>query len=245
MFKIYPYNSGSASARLLGASLPARILRRVGSRWRGTSRDWMINWGAQGVPRNGARIINDPQAVSRAANKILAFRSFRDHGVRTPEWSTNQGDAQGWAAAGHTVIVRRIVSGSEGRGIEIVQPGGRVPHAPLYTRYVKKRHEYRVHCMRGEIIDYAEKLHRRGGDHSLIRNTANGYIFARTGVQLPEDVGRQALSAVRALGLDFGAVDVVFNERQGQAYVLEVNTAPGIEGTTVTRYAEAFRRLFR
>jgi len=53
-----------------------------------------------------------------------------------------------------------------------------------------------------------------------------------------------ALAAVSALGLDFGAVDIIYNEHENQYYVLEVNTAPGLEGTTVEKYAEAFAKEF-
>jgi glutathione synthase/RimK-type ligase-like ATP-grasp enzyme len=205
----------------------------------------MINWGSQRVPNNGACIINDPGSVASAANKAIAFRRFSGSGVRCPEWTTDTAIAQGWSDNGGTVIVRHLVGASEGRGIEIVLPRGRVPRAPLYTKYVKKKYEYRVHVMRGEVIDYVEKKLRRGGTNALVRNTANGYIFAREGVELPADVRVQSIAAVRALGLDFGAVDVVFNERRGEAYVLEVNTAPGNTGTTTQRYAQALRRLWR
>lgn len=247
MFSIFPYIGGSKSATLLARAIPARLLRRAGSRWRGTRRDVMINWGSQRVPNLGqGRTVNDPMAVARAANKISAFRAMQAGRVRTPEWSLDHRVAQQWADAGDTVVVRRLVSSFEGRGIEIVQPRGRVPAgAPLYTRYVKKRHEYRVHVMNGEVIDYAEKLKRRGGEHSLVRNTANGYIFARAGVTLPADVRTQALAAVRAIGLDFGAVDVVYNERRAEAYVLEVNTAPGIENSTLRSYVAGFLRHYQ
>lgn len=245
MFVIYPYIGGSKGAKMLSEVLGARILRRVGSRWRGTARDYMINWGSQRVPNNGARIINDPRSVSRAANKISAFRAFREHQVRTPEWTTDRAVAQGWANTGTMVICRRLISASEGRGIEISNPNERVPDVPLYTKYIKKKHEYRIHVMNGEVIDYVEKRRRRGGINHPIRNTANGYIFAREGVNVPEDVFVQARAAVRALELDFGAVDVIYNDRLRAGYVLEVNTAPGNTGTTTRRYAEALRRFFR
>ena len=44
-------------------------------------------------------------------------------------------------------------------------------------------------------------------------------------------------------GLTFGAIDVIWNEHQQKAFVLEINTAPGIEGTTVEKYAAKFRNL--
>jgi hypothetical protein len=75
-----------------------------------------------------------------------------------------------------------------------------------------------------------------------IRNTAGGFIFAREGVtpsNVHPDVLYQAQRAIAVIpGLDFGAVDVIWNRSRGGAYVLEINTAPGLEGTTLTRYTE-------
>ena len=59
------------------------------------------------------------------------------------------------------------------------------------------------------------------------------------GVYASDHVRAQSVAAVRSLGLDFGAVDVV--ERQNKAYVLEVNTAPGLVGTTLEKYVDAIR----
>jgi hypothetical protein len=51
----------------------------------------------------------------------------------------------------------------------------------------------------------------------------------------------EALRAVLALNLDFGAVDVIYNQHRDRAYVLEVNTAPGIAEYTTNVYAEHLR----
>ena len=53
----------------------------------------------------------------------------------------------------------------------------------------------------------------------------------------------QSLLAVEGLMVDFGAVDVVWNDQYQKAYVLEVNTAPGIENSTVLDYATAVETL--
>ena len=50
----------------------------------------------------------------------------------------------------------------------------------------------------------------------------------------------EATKAVAALGLDFGAVDVIYNEKYGRAYVLEVNTAPGLGEGIAIMYARVF-----
>jgi glutathione synthase/RimK-type ligase-like ATP-grasp enzyme len=73
-----------------------------------------------------------------------------------------------------------------------------------------------------------------------VRNHHNGFVFTRSGFDTPEAVSKAAMDAMRILGLDFGAVDVVYNSRENRAYVLEVNTAPGLEGSTVDDYANYF-----
>lgn len=75
-----------------------------------------------------------------------------------------------------------------------------------------------------------------------MRNHANGFIFAHEGVDIPDDVKELAVGAVAALDLDFGAVDLI-QTKMGKWYVLEVNTACGLAGTTLKKYAEQFRNL--
>ena len=88
---------------------------------------------------------------------------------------------------------------------------------------------------------------RRRNEHAdpnwRIRNLANGFIYAREDVRPPECVTSVARRALDCIDLDFGAVDVIYNARQNRAYVLEVNTAPGVTGTTVDRYVDYFRNL--
>lgn len=82
-------------------------------------------------------------------------------------------------------------------------------------------------------------------DQKLIRNRSNGWVFTRNDIDpLPQDALTQAVNAVAALGLDFGAVDLVIGRDDELAYVLEVNTAPGLEGTTVQDYANGFRQHY-
>ena len=73
-----------------------------------------------------------------------------------------------------------------------------------------------------------------------VRNHDNGFIFQIEDFDLPEDCEKQAIAAVEALDLDFGAVDVVYNGKEQKAYVLEVNSAPGLSGTTLDKYVEVF-----
>jgi glutathione synthase/RimK-type ligase-like ATP-grasp enzyme len=152
------------------------------------------------------------------------------------------------------------VAGSEGAGI-VVLNDARDTRAKLYTQYIPKKNEYRVHVVAGNVIDVTEKrkandaeqrrnqrdpgpLPERGRpEPHQVRNTANGYVFCHEGVKPSPAVLDAGRKAVQALGLDFGAVDVIWNEKKQAAYVLEVNTAPGIAETSAKKYAEAFRKL--
>ena len=72
-----------------------------------------------------------------------------------------------------------------------------------------------------------------------VRNHANGFIYARNEIEVPEDVLVQARRTIAACGLDFGAIDIIYNQKNREAYVLEVNTAPGLAGETVEVYCKA------
>ncbi|MCS5737426.1 hypothetical protein, partial [Herbiconiux daphne] len=47
--------------------------------------------------------------------------------------------------------------------------------------------------------------------------------------------------AMAAVGLDYGAVDIITNREE--AWVLEVNTAPGMEGVTLEKYTAAISQF--
>jgi glutathione synthase/RimK-type ligase-like ATP-grasp enzyme len=76
-----------------------------------------------------------------------------------------------------------------------------------------------------------------------VRNLAGGFVFTREGFTLPTACETAAHLVVKACGLDFGAVDVIWNETQQKAYVLEINTAPGLEGQTVDDYVTFFKEF--
>lgn len=254
--KIYSYNNGEGS-RLLAAALGVKRLKHQGSRYVPRRGDYIINWGCTAVPFVGATIVNPPAKVASVSNK-LTFFSIYNHSVQqndqavkplfnVPPYFFDQDTARQWLWEGEgrrTLVARTIINGHEGRGIVLCDNPLDIPRAPLYTGYVKKKKEYRVHVMSGRVIDEVEKKRRRdyqGDRDARIRNTANGYVFARTDVVVPACVREAAVNAVSFYGLDFGAVDIIWNEYENRAYVLETNTAPGIEGTTVQRYAETFK----
>lgn len=257
MIKIFPYKMGSASARRLAEALGATRVKPDG-RYRPRPQHIIVNWGNSKAPNwigavGNARVLNSVAAVSVATNKLHAFQKLRDAGVTIPEFTTEPDVAAHWVDNGYTVVARTILNGHSGAGIHlmnqetsVINGVTRIVPAPLYVKYVKKQHEFRVHVFNGQVIDVQQKKRARdftGLLNNQIRNHQNGWIYAREDVQYDPQVTESAINAVAALELDFGAVDIIWNNQQRRGYVLEVNTAPGLEGTSVQQYTQAIQSI--
>lgn len=203
----------------------------------------MLNWGdskPQDIVRR-CKVINHPDKVALATNKLKFFQSIET--ARVPEWTACTRVAGEWLRDDYTVMARSRLTGHSGEGIIILERGHNIPIVPLYTKYVKKKHEYRIHIMQDRVFYMQQKRKRTDVDEVdyRIRNHAGGFVYCNQNIDPPFDVTDQAQKAMRDIGLDFGAVDVIYNEHEGKAYVLEINTAPGLEGTTLVKYEEAIR----
>ena len=235
------------AAQVLAQNLGLLRLKLVGSKFLPRQSDLIINWGNSNW-LGESRYINQPYAVQYACNKLETFKVLSRKDVSIPEWTTDTEVAQQWIDEETKVYGRKVLTGHSGNGIIIFdnETITTPQQCPLYTKATSAKHEYRVHIMKGHIIDFTQKKKREGYDGGIagIRNSANGWVFCRNDVTLPETVGIAALVSVSALGLDFGAVDVGYRERDNKAFVYEVNTAPGLEGTSLQRYVTGFKELY-
>lgn len=253
---VLPYKSGSRSARRIADELNVRVIGLNRSTVHRQEAPRIINWGNSGtrLPPQGlpisAQFFNTPEAVQRASNKLTTFESLKMY-ADIPAFTTDPQVAIQWLEDGHKVVERHTLTGNSGEGIRIVhneEPVMSLQQAPLYVKYIKKQDEYRVHVAQCPVsgspvvFDVQKKLRSTSvPDEQVnwqVRNTAGGFIFARgfDRSTVPDKVLNNAKKALTALGLDFGAVDIVWNNREQKAYVLEVNTAPGLEGTTLENY---------
>lgn len=251
MTHLYAYNNASASAKALSDSLGIRRIKHEGSRFRGRSDKVVINWGSSSLPDEAEKcfIVNDPYRVGLVANKLSFFLNYggRDSGC-VPS-TVDQDVVADWIDERHTVVARHKLSGHSGEGIELITSHP-IPNAPLYTLYVPKKDEYRVHVVRTEDGPKVFDIQRKARDldnpnpNWKVRNHENGFVYARNDLVVPTCVEETSLKVFEATGLDFGAVDIIYNERDNRAYVLEVNTAPGLTGTTLDKYVEMFKENF-
>jgi glutathione synthase/RimK-type ligase-like ATP-grasp enzyme len=219
----------------------------------------IINWGCSkplpaSITANGRTLLNEPEAVGRAANKLNTFNTLKLHNdIKIPKFYTqrdfNVVETQLNGSNRIIFVARSLLSGHSGQGITILRNGDAIPSdTKIVVEYIKKKAEYRAHVAMGRMILLAQKRKRSNTDQTqnqqLIRSCDNGWVHAVNNVDPPpEGLELMCIKAVQYLGLDFGAVDVVVTE-DGKVYILEVNTAPGIEGeTTIRAYKEAFESL--
>lgn len=242
-----PYNMRVSAARHIAEGLGGMRILPEGSRYVPRRTDLVINWGRSNLlPYPTATVLNNAEAVSKAIHKDRAFWYFTNGAVPTVEWTTDMDEAMRWTQDGHVVVERTHTTGRGGEGINLItHPVTEYDRHPgLWTKYFKRKHEYRVHVLRGQVIDVQQKKKLRGGEADpYIRSYDNGWVFCRNDVSAPACVLDASIRAVEALGLDFGGVDVGYNLHYDRPAVFEVNTAPGIEGTTVENYIAAFKQI--
>lgn len=257
---VLPYKIASLSAKKLAQGLSSLLnlrVRRVrhDGLYRPKRRSLVINYGSGLTPtwlQRARAVLNVPSFCAGGGNKLVAFRRFREAGLSIPDFTASYDEAMAWMGEGATVVCRTLLNAHSGRGIVLSSNESAKPlvRAPLYVKYKKKRKEFRVHVFKENVIDICEKrklrLERRPElFDGYIRNRINGWVFCRDGVVPPGDLAQLAIGACRSLNLDFGAVDIIWNERENKCYLLEVNTAPGLEGTTLTKYVNAIYHWIR
>ena len=255
-FKVFPYNRASVSAKALANALG---VRRISNEHEPRRNDVVINWG------NSSRVfyartgfdLNKHEAIAIACNKLKTFQTLTAAGFEhIPNYCTSQHEASdmlyiatngGETLGKESIYCRTSLTGHSGSGIVIAKNIYQFVEAPLYTLGTKHKYEFRVHVFKGKVIDVQQKKRRADytGPNTGIRNHSNGYIYARADIEVPDELLSSAIQAVNLLGLDFGAVDVGYRERDNRVFVFEINTAPGLVGTTLEKYVDTFKNYLR
>lgn len=249
---VYPYSMNSESARNLAGSLGALRVRENGN-YRYKKNHLIINWGNPRLPqwitaRAFGTFLNPPQGVIIASDKLKCLSRLRDlNFIKIPDWIASKEEAAAMLASPkfegfkNAIVCRQLLRANSGRGVVLATRVEELVDAPLYTRYVPKVNEFRVHVGNHQIFDVQQKKKAADTDvDKYIRNHENGWVFCREDIEIPDSVKLASLEVVELLGLDFGAVDVGWHPECGVC-VYEVNTAPGLVGTTLETYSGFFK----
>jgi len=178
-----------------------------------------------------------------SVNKIHQYEWFKEQGLSALEFTCDPQQAMTWCMEAKTVFGRRYLNSSCGKGIVIFdkETAGAVGGCPVYTLYKKKKREFRVHVFMDTVVSVVEKRKKTGWTDqrdTKVRNLANGYIFCQEVPNEPQGLRELALAAAKVSPSDFRGVDIGFNERNNELFVIEVNSAPGITGANIQKYVQ-------
>lgn len=257
---IYVYRRGDAeSADKLARELRAARVWEIPAL---TQSDKLICWGESAGPialwaLNGISV----------KSKLTDAKVLRDAGVPTIEISEinpaepprldvivfSVAQAKAGVEQLRDYITRWSNATSEGwlgrmtdhsRGADLLNPSA---NPDFWVKKEKLVGEVRVHSFLGKSIGAGRKVKTRPDAHEWIRSIDSGWDESYGADRNVTNAHRElAHKAVKALSLDFGAVDI--GERaDGSLLVLEVNRAPGLltsggsSSWLVSAYANAIR----
>lgn len=253
-FKILPYKMNSKGSKVLAESLECKRLNVNRNTYRGYSNDIVINWGSQrwldGLSRVD-HILNNPRCIKNASNKLLAFELFKEHDIPTVDYTSSVEQVREWIDEGSVVFQRTTATGHSGNNIVVATNQDDVLEGcPLYTKNFNKTREYRLHIFKDKLVCIQQKRLKASEnrehepDEYIWSHDKGQRIFVRHSVEITdemlEEVKTISVGAVEALSLDFGAVDIVWNEEEGFK-VLEVNTGIGLVGSTIDDWKNTFK----
>lgn len=205
----------------------------------GSCVDYLIRWGSRSGAgwRPNEDVVNSRSALNDNTDKLDSLRSLENAGIPVPNYAEDR------SAFGEEIeypILGRARDHARGEDIELILQwrDAYLTDNDYFVEYIPTEFEYRAHVFDGEVIQVHEKRLRSEEDnHPYIRNAETGWVFVEPREEPPSE--SLAIDAVGALGLDFGAVDIVREENTGDEYVLEVNSAPSLDEANLERYGDA------
>lgn len=188
--------------------------------------------GLAALEKSGVRLVNPPRAIETCVDKYLTLERLRAAGLPVPRTVVCQTAETVLSAAdqlGGNVVLKPIF-GSEGRGLERPRTSAELQATAASwveagrVVYLQEFIDHAGWDLRLLVIGERTWAMQRSNPHDWRTNASRGATVAAW--QATADQQSLALKAAAAVGAPLAGVDLVY-DRQGQPYVLEVNSAPG------------------
>jgi RimK family alpha-L-glutamate ligase len=189
----------------------------------------------------GVYVINPSDAIERAVDKYYTSTLLEDAGIRTPRTVVTESFDEALGAfeeLGGDVVVKPLF-GSLGMGMtrisdpEVAYRVFRALDMAQSVYYLQEfvphgNEDVRAFVVGGEVV--ASMLRTAVGWKTNISAGATARPCALDG-----ELVELSVKAAEAIGLDYSGVDILRSEKDGQRYVIELNSTPGWQGIqTVT-----------
>jgi ribosomal protein S6--L-glutamate ligase len=189
----------------------------------------------------GARIINQPEAIAMAKNKFLSLLRLSQFGLPVPPTvmvRTTSDVPRIIKRLGGLPVIIKLLKGAQGTGVmlgirtSIVKSILRATWALDYDAMLQKyiftkgsvgHNDIRVLVIGGKIIGAIRRYAKSGEFRTNIHCGGRAERF-----DLPTAYKPIVLKATKASGLDIAGVDLI--ESDDGPVILEINSSPGFEG---------------
>lgn len=194
----------------------------------------IIRWGTrENITANNSIIYNKAGAIANATDKLISRQLFIKNDVSAPRLLNHIDDYNSG------VVIARPYIHSKGKNLVVLNNKQELQNhwrnGWYYSEFIDKVREFRVHVGHSKVLALMEKHNPNNGSIAWNRAQNDTEPFTRIKQAEADDqnllsVLQEAIKAVNALGLDMGGVDVML-DKDGIAYVLEVNTAPTLNSS--------------
>jgi hypothetical protein len=211
------------------------------------SNDIVVRWG-NSMSLNGNFIsYNSPRSTSIASNKGDFRGVMMDNEIPTP--TPYHRDKNVWP------VVVRPIHHHAGQHFHVANSHTEVQNffrlyggAAYASEVYPKQREVRVHCASGKVLLIKEKPAPDDINTIAWNFAINEEAWTTIDRQnYDPKICKLALDAMKAIGLDIGAVDIMFDpiDRSLPQYVIcEINTAPSLTDYLSSKYAMYFDHIF-
>lgn len=179
--------------------------------------------------------LNSLEAVNRTVNKLRMLQTLLAAGIPVPLFSNTIGIADCPPDAKGNYYIRS--------NLGVVRYGNDFGQGDHYvTSPIKfKRREYRVHVFNGKVLGIYEKIPfdtNQANRPKLFKSDTCKFVRCDVEVcRLTKANQQTCIDSVKSLGLLFGGVDVI-RDRDGNIFVCEVNSAPGLNTLNIDRWVQ-------
>lgn len=208
--------------------------------------DYVFRWGCTARVPNGPKMVNKRSALLTVGDKRKFRLKCAAEGLAPRSWGTWQKFAEDHLDGNMGAVVIRPEEHARSEHIYLCKTPWSVIEAaekiagPLYiSEYIPKVAEYRVMVVSGRAVWVIKKIPK---DRDAVSwGCVDEGDFAYVGWDdWQNNVVMNAIASFNLSGLDFGAVDVIVSAK-GEAFTLEINTAPAVTPYYAKTIGKAFK----
>ena len=213
--------------------------------------------------------LNSIQSVKNSANKLLMKQCFMEGSVMTADWTDKVENISIISEDWKSPIVAKHIFGSRGNGnykldnqeqLEAWLTGKDLSKY-IFEKFYNYSREYRLHVTKNGCIYTNRKMLKSDTpeEKRWFRNDSNSNWWVETNEGFDKPVNwdlvvSESVKALKAVGLDFGAVDLRIQSRLDKKgnvrenpdfIVVEINSAPSFGEGTLEVYLQVLPELLK